>query len=132
VERLNLQYTPEMPGGRNRAIRDSGAVVYKKISMNSIFTKHIMSLAFFAMAGYAGILWAPVLPDSSDTVMVSDVDPLPPQPIPPPPVPNPSPEPLPPSPVPPPQPTPLPPSPVPPPQPEPIPPVKPQPPRSLP
>ena len=103
--------------------------------MSSVFSKHIIPLiplAFSAMASYAVILWTPVLPGSPNIVMVSDVDPLPPQPIPPPPVPNPSPEPLPPSPVPPPKATPLPPSPVPPPQPEPIPPVKPQPPRSLP
>ena len=103
---------------------------YEQVTM-SVFSRHLMYLAFSALVGSSGIIhWNPPLPDPHDTVMVSnDVDPLPPQPIPPPPAPNPPPQPLPPSPVPPPKPTPLPPSPVPPPQPEPIPPVEPQPPR---
>lgn len=100
---------------------------YMKVTMSNVFFRYIMFLAFSAMVGSS---WA--LPSSHDTVMVSDVDPLPPQPIPPPPAPNPPPQPLPPSPVPPPKPTPVPPSPVPSPQPEPIPPVKPQSPRSFP
>ena len=54
VERLNLH--ARGTGLEDRAIRNCGAV-YKKTSMNSIFTKHIMSLAFSSMAGYAVILW---------------------------------------------------------------------------
>lgn len=107
--------------------------VYRKVSMSGVFSKLVMTIAFSAMVGSSWVVpWILDLPSPHDTVMVSDVDPLPPQPIPPPPAPNPPPQPLPPSPVPAPKPTPLPPSPVPPPQPEPIPPVEPQPPRSLP
>jgi hypothetical protein len=96
--------------------------------MSNVCSRPITLLVFSAMVVSSWVIpWT----GPEDSVMVSDVDPLPPQPIPPRPAPNPSPEPLPPSPVPPPQPTPLPPSPVPPPQPEPIPPVEPQPPKGL-